>query len=79
MSNTIRDQLHQIIDAIEDEHLLETIYQILQNREGDGQIWQSFTLEQQNEVLKASDQVGNPGEQTTHEAMRQHNQKWLNK
>jgi hypothetical protein len=78
MKGTIRDQLHQIIDTIEDEQLLETIYQILQNREFKGQIWQSLTREQQNEVLKASDQVGNPDEQTSHEAMRQRNQKWLN-
>lgn len=78
MRKEIKQELHQLIDTIQDEALLDTIYEILQNRE-EGQIRKSLSREQQSEVLKASDQINDPDTQTSHETMRQRNQKWLNR
>jgi hypothetical protein len=56
MSTTeIKTNLHKIVDRIDDERLLKVIYDFLEVREksNEGQLWQTLTTEQQQEVLQA--------------------------
>jgi hypothetical protein len=56
MSTTeIKTNLHKIVDRIDDERLLRVIYDFLEVREksNEGQLWQTLTTEQQQEVLQA--------------------------
>lgn len=49
----LKSNIHQIVDRIQSEQLLETIYDFLKTRETtkSGEIWKSLTKEQKNEVL----------------------------
>jgi hypothetical protein len=48
----LKSDLHKILDRIENEQLLRTIYDFLKQRETskEGQIWKSLTEEQKKEV-----------------------------
>ncbi len=48
----LKSDLHKILDRIENEQLLRTIYDFLKQRETtkEGQIWESLTEEQKKEV-----------------------------
>ena len=48
----LKSDLHKILDRIENEQLLRTIYDFLKQREtaAEGQIWKSLTEEQKKEV-----------------------------
>lgn len=59
MSTTeLKSNIHKIIDGIESEPLLQTLYDFLKNREfGEGsQFWGQLTEEQKQEVLLAFDE-----------------------
>ena len=49
----LKSNIHQIIDRIQSEQLLETIYDFLKTRESSkpGEIWESLTDVQKQEVL----------------------------
>ena len=48
----LKSDLHKILDRIENEQLLRTIYDFLKQSEGaeEGQIWKTLTEEQKKEV-----------------------------
>lgn len=48
----LKSNLHKIVDKIDNEQLLRTIYDFLKLSEGsqEGQIWKSLTEEQKKEV-----------------------------
>ncbi len=48
----LKTDLHKILDRIENEQLLRTIYDFLKQRENaqEGQIWRTLTEEQMKEV-----------------------------
>ena len=54
----MKSNLHQIVDRIEDDRLLRTIFSFLKERENseDSRIWDSLTDEQKKEVLLAYDE-----------------------
>ena len=49
----LKSNIHQIVDRIQSEQLLETIYDFLKTRESTkpGEIWESLTDVQKQEVL----------------------------
>lgn len=51
----LKSNIHKIIDGIQNEQLLHAIYDFLKIRETSktGQMWDSFTEEQKQEVLLA--------------------------
>lgn len=57
----IRLGIHKIVDGIQDEQLLKTIYDFLKVREAakPGRLWDSLTEEQKQEVLLAYDESEN--------------------
>ena len=57
----LKKSLHKIVDRIDDERLLRTIYSFLEVREKstDGQMWNSLTESQKKEVLQAYEESEN--------------------
>ena len=51
----LRSNLHKMVDRIEDDQLLRSIYSLLKKRESseDGLMWKQLTDEQKKEVLQA--------------------------
>ena len=54
----LKSKLHEIIDGIQSKQLLQTIYDFLKVREKNqpGQLWDSLSDDQKNEVLLAYDE-----------------------
>ena len=75
----VKNHILEMIDAIDDESFLEAVYDILQSKQlqKKGSIWNSLTKEQQEEVLKASNETSQPEKQVSHEDMIERNRKWL--
>jgi len=54
----LKSQLYKLLEKIEDEQLLRSIYSFLNERENsrEGRLWSSLTEEQRKEVLQAFDE-----------------------
>jgi hypothetical protein len=54
----LRSNIHKIVDEIQSEQLLQTLYDFLKGRETNdsGRLWGSLTEEQKQEVLLAFDE-----------------------
>jgi len=76
--NTIKNNLHEIIDSIEDNALLESVYGFLESRKNQkaGQLWENITAEQRKIVLAAEEGIHYPEKQISHNDMQQRNKKW---
>jgi len=59
----LKSNIHKIVDGIQNEQLLKTIYDFLKVRETNkpGQLWDSLTPEQKEEVLLAYDESEDEG------------------
>ncbi|HEY9048901.1 MAG TPA: hypothetical protein VIN08_23535 [Ohtaekwangia sp.] len=80
--SSVKESLHGIIDSIDDEALLESIYEFLETRKDQqpGKIWESLTPLQKQNVLDAErDIIDNPEEHVSHDEMRKRNKRWLEK
>lgn len=55
---SLKTNIHKIVDKIENEQLLQTIYDFLKSKESSssGNLWNSLTDEQKAEVLLAYDE-----------------------
>jgi hypothetical protein len=50
----LKSSIHKIVDSIQSEQLLKTLYDFLKSRDAKpGQLWETLTPEQKNEVLLA--------------------------
>lgn len=56
----LKSSLHKIVDKIDNEELLRTIYDFLKLRENSqaGRIWKSLTEEQKKEVFLSYEESG---------------------
>ncbi|HEY9009315.1 hypothetical protein [Ohtaekwangia sp.] len=80
--NSVKENLHGIIDSIDDEALLESIYEFLETRkeQQQGKIWESLTPLQKQNILEAEQDIhDHPEEHVSHDEMRKRNKKWLEK
>ncbi len=57
----LKSNIHKIVEGIQNEQLLQTVYDFLKVRENtiSGLLWDSLTDEQKNEVLLAFDEPDN--------------------
>jgi hypothetical protein len=79
--NSVKENLHMIIEHFDDEEFLKSVYEILKEKEGQqpGAIWDSLSPKQQNEVLQAVNEIDQPLKQTSHAEMVKKNHRWLKK
>jgi hypothetical protein len=53
----LKSSIHKIVDGIQNEQLLQTVYDFLKERESsDSGVWDTLTEKQKNEVLLAYDE-----------------------
>lgn len=78
---SVRNNLHEIIDTIEDEALLQSIYELLEETRSQkaGEIWSTMSESQRKETLAAEQEIPYPDKQIDHEEMKKRNKKWLEK
>jgi hypothetical protein len=57
----LKTNIHSIVDDIQNEQLLQTIYDFLKSRANNktGKMWNSLSQEEKNEVLSAYDESEN--------------------
>lgn len=67
----LKSDLHRMLDSIENEHLLRTVYYFLTQRENvDGQIWKTLTEEQRKEVYLSYAESEDEGNLKSWEAIK---------
>ena len=75
----LRDDLHRLIDATQDEHLLQGVLLILSGRYDykQGQLWSSLSAEQQQQVLDSEQDLDNEQAWTSNDELKKNQQQWL--
>ena len=75
----LRDDLHRLIDATQDEALLQGVLMILSGRTDytQGQLWTSLTPEQQDQVLQSDRELNDDQAWISNEELKNNNQQWL--
>jgi len=75
----IKDDFHHLIDAIEDEQLLKSYYQLIQsiNSSSGGKLWGALNESEKQELLLAYDESFDEKNLLSHEQVKQQHEKWL--
>jgi hypothetical protein len=75
----IKEDFHHLIDTIEDEQLLIGYYQLVKQLSDNqnGQLWNSLSGEQKQELLIAYDESFDPANLISHEEVKKQHEKWL--
>jgi hypothetical protein len=75
----IKDDFHHLIDAIEDEQLLKSYYQLIQtmNNNSDGTLWNALNEKEKKELLIAYDESFDEKNLLSHEQVKLQHKKWL--
>ena len=75
----LKHSFHQLIDSIDNESLLQKFYELMLRKRAakDGNLWNSLSGEEIDELLKANDEVEHPDNQVSHDDMRKKYAKWL--
>lgn len=79
---SVKEDLHGIIDSIDDEALLKSIYELLEARKNQhaGKIWESLTDDQKQSILAAEQEIPQyPAKHVSHDEMKRRNKRWLEK
>ena len=79
--NTIKENLHTIIDNFDDDEFLSAVYEILQSKQDSqpGKIWETLDEEQKKVVIEAANNTDKLERQINHARMVEKNKKWLEK
>ncbi|MEK6781569.1 MAG: hypothetical protein AABY93_07670 [Bacteroidota bacterium] len=79
--NSVKENLHSIIDNFNDDEFLESVYDILKEKDKQqpGEIWKSLTDTQQKEVVRSVSEINQSEKQISHNDMIKRNQRWLEK
>ena len=75
----IKDDLHHLIDSIENEQLLQHYYKLIQkiNDDHNGQLWNNLSEVEKQELMIAYDESFNSDNLVSHEQVKQQHEKWL--
>ncbi len=75
----LKKSLHNLIDQIENEHLLKSFYNILKSRISvqDGQLWDRLSTDEKEELLAAYDESLHEENLLSDKTMRYKHKKWL--
>jgi hypothetical protein len=74
----IKNDLHKIIDTIEDHGLLKSMYDLLEmTKSNPGEIWSSLSDHERRAVLDAENRTQTPNSHVIHDEMVRRNKQWL--
>ncbi len=76
---TVKENLHHLIDEINDVQLLEDYYELIQRLKNNvpGKLWTKLNEIQQHELLSAYEESFNPDNLISHEAVKKQHEQWL--
>lgn len=75
----IKEDFHHLIDAIDDEQLLKSYYQLIQqlNANQTGHLWDNLNEAEKQELLTAYDESFEDTNHLSHEQVKLTHEKWL--
>jgi hypothetical protein len=76
-----KDDFHNLIDKIEDEEVLRGYFKLIQrlNNHQTGDLWNSLSPEEKDELLLSYDESFGPNNLISHEEVKKQHDKWLRK
>ncbi|MBK9220510.1 MAG: hypothetical protein IPO16_00105 [Saprospiraceae bacterium] len=76
-----KEAFHKLIDNIEDESLLNEYYNLISrlNNSQEGELWNSLTPEQKEELMLSYEESKDPNNLISHEEVVSQFSKWLEK
>jgi len=76
-----RQEFHDYIDSIPDEHLVKKYLELIKSldRKMSGKLWQELNAAEQEEVLKAYTDSFDEGQLVANEEVKSYFRKWLGK
>lgn len=76
-----REEFHKLIDTIEDDEVLQAYYQLISglNAGKNGQVWNSLSEEEQEEVLASYEESLDKHNLIDHSLVAEEHAKWLKK
>jgi len=76
---SIKERLHFLIEKIENEAILNQIYELIYKKSfsEEGDLWAKLTNEQQNEIILSLEESINPENLISHEEVKKLHSKWL--
>jgi hypothetical protein len=75
----IKDELHHLIDTIDDEQLLKSYYQLIQsiNINSGGKLWSALNELEKQELLLGYDESFDQKNLLSHQQVKRQHEKWL--
>jgi len=79
MAISIKQKLHNLIDNIENESILNQVYELIykKNASAENDLWSKLSTEQQQEVLLSLEESNDPNNLTSQEEVKKAHKKWL--
>lgn len=76
-----KKDFHKLIDDIEDEEALSGYFQLIQrlNENKSGELWESLSPEEKEELLLSYEESFNPDNLISHEQVKKQHDKWRKK
>jgi len=76
-----KEDFHNLIDKIEDEEVLKGYFKLIQrlNNNQTGELWNSLSPEEKDELLLSYDESLDPNNLISHEEVKKKHGKWLRK
>lgn len=75
----VKEDFHHLIDTIDDEQLLKSYYELIQqlNVGQSGQLWNNLNESEKRELLIAYDESFDDKNLISHEEIKKQHEKWL--
>ena len=79
MATSIKQKLHDLIEHIDNESILNQVYELMYKKKSasEGDLWSKLSPEQQKEVLSSLEESENPGNLIDNEEIKRNHKKWL--
>lgn len=79
MGTSIKQKLHDLIEKIDNESILNQVYELIYKKSSskEGDLWSKLTPEQQKEVLLSLEESNNPDNLLSNEEVKRNHKRWL--
>lgn len=79
MVTSIKQKLHDLIEGIDNESILNQVYELISKKSSskEGDLWSKLTDEQQKEVLLSLEESEEPYNLISEEEVKKNHKKWL--
>jgi hypothetical protein len=79
MATSIKQKLHDLIDSIDNDSILNQVYELIsqKNTSTESDLWSKLTNDQQKEVLLSLEESEEPYNLISQEEVKKNHKKWL--